>query len=417
MEKTNCNARIPAEYHIDCGISREVLENYLSKAITYLYFSDGPSNGGEPINPGAINGLISMGAKYIQRAGCVWLQDAKELNETAKSKMKAHIDAVHQIAPEIVFEACLFETCSIKINDVEIPPYVFEAFGQPVEHGRKFNYKNIIFSEKEYDRWGDDSGVPDITKLETQMYFYYQGTFYIDAGFEALHWGQVVLMGRKDKGNAAWTKVINMVRAYALAHARRGFVFNNAHAIRKADVTGSDGLLLYDFNASPLRLTEVEGSETMECTIDKKDPEPIGGSVYGRGPGGKTHSGWECDSLPYLVELDNYGGIYDENGKGVENIGVFNADPGNKWAVIWVWGYDEISWFANQREEYRRNWLNYAYNRVRELDPSGHFSMPGYRPYFFAQNGEIASSRYDCLNDRFNDSAAMKAIWEGSYPS
>ena len=43
---------------------------------------------------------------------------------------------------------------------------------------------------------------------------------------------------------------------------------------------------------------------------------------------------------------------------------------------IFVWGWDEISWFSLQKEEYRNNWLVYAYNWIKKTDPNGHLQMP-----------------------------------------
>jgi len=57
--------------------------------------------------------------------------------------------------------------------------------------------------------------------------------------------------------------------------------------------------------------------------------------THGKSNGGVSQSGWTCEHLPYLIELDNYGSsrIPGQAGAG-----------GN-----WVWGYDEITWFATQR--------------------------------------------------------------------
>src|SRR5258708_12475437 len=43
---------------------------------------------------------------------------------------------------------------------------------------------------------------------------------------------------------------------------------------------------------------------------------------------------------------------------------------------MFCWGWDEISWFSLQPEEYRNNWLRYAYNWIKETDPNGHLQMP-----------------------------------------
>jgi hypothetical protein len=46
---------------------------------------------------------------------------------------------------------------------------------------------------------------------------------------------------------------------------------------------------------------------------------------------------------------------------------------------MFCWGWDEISWFAQQPQEYRDQWLLYAYNWLKKTDPNGHLEMPGTR--------------------------------------
>jgi hypothetical protein len=46
---------------------------------------------------------------------------------------------------------------------------------------------------------------------------------------------------------------------------------------------------------------------------------------------------------------------------------------------MFCWGWDEISWFAQQPEEYRNRWLHYARNWIKQTDPNGHLQMPGTR--------------------------------------
>jgi hypothetical protein len=75
--------------------------------------------------------------------------------------------------------------------------------------------------------------------------------------------------------------------------------------------------------------------------------------------------GWRCDSLPYLVEFDNFGRGPNPN----------VADPKS----MFCWGWDEILWFAQQPEEYRNQWLIYVHNWIKQSDPNGHLQMPGTR--------------------------------------
>ena len=149
-----------------------------------------------------------------------------------------------------------------------------------------------------------------------------------------------------------------LVRAYAAKHARRHMVLCDGHTPRGGLVR--DGRLLLDFHSFPLRIMEVP-DKPQEAILK------VGFSdgIYGRSKGGTTPSGWKCDHLPYLVEIDNWG---------------VSRTPGQaKAGGIWVWGYDEITWFAHQSKEYRSSWLQYAWDWVRKTDPNGYLQMPGSR--------------------------------------
>lgn len=76
-------------------------------------------------------------------------------------------------------------------------------------------------------------------------------------------------------------------------------------------------------------------------------------------------SGWKCEHLPYLVEFDNYG-----RGKA-PNVADLTSH--------FVWGWDEISWLSLQPEDYRNEWLVYAYHWIHRTDQNGHLEMPGCR--------------------------------------
>ena len=103
--------------------------------------------------------------------------------------------------------------------------------------------------------------------------------------------------------------------------------------------------------------------------------------LYGRSKGGKTFSGWTCEHLPYLVELDNFGASRHQ------------GQPGGPNERLYVWGYDEITWFAHQTREYRAQWLQYAWDWLRDTDTNAHLQMPGSRTatssdtrWYFANN-------------------------------
>jgi hypothetical protein len=123
-----------------------------------------------------------------------------------------------------------------------------------------------------------------------------------------------------------------------------------------------DGNPLLDFNAFPSRIMETP-DKPQEAILKLGFSD----GIYNKSKGGRTFSGWTCDHLPYLVELDNYG------------VSRHPGQPNEKGNFIWVWGYDEITWFAHQTKDYRAKWLQYAWDWVRTTDPNGYLEMPGSR--------------------------------------
>ncbi len=156
--------------------------------------------------------------------------------------------------------------------------------------------------------------------------------------------------------------------------------------------------LLFDFHSFPLRIVEVpERPQEGVLKMGAFD------SIYGRSRGGIAPSGWSCEHLPYLVELDNWG-VSDRPGQ--PQVG-----------SCWVWGYDEISWFAHQDEQYRNQWLRYAWDWVREHDANGYFQMPGSRVLHSPVDGQawyFANRRSDACPHGFQQEDTIKAIWARS---
>jgi hypothetical protein len=370
------------KYQFDGTISREVLENFLARSISV----EGVFNGKGDLDDN-LRILKSLGVKYAGRSLCLWGAENNFLAnlERAKKEVPKAIAA----DPEMVLEACVFETVGPRVEQIAVPDWVFTPFGQPVEK-RNFVYNDIVYPAGSRRAIGN-ARVPDVSRLETQMWFYYQAVSYIDIGFEAIHFGQVEIMNRNDRGNAQWDHLLTMVRAYAAKHARRHMVLCNGHTPSGGLV--HDGRLLLDFHAFPLRI-----KENPEKPGDAILQVGFSDSIYNRSKGGVTFSGWKCEHLPYLVELDNYGS---------------SRTPGKAGAgSIWVWGYDEITWFAHQSKQYRADWLKYAWGWVRKTDPNGFLQMPGSRTarssdirWYFANNPSPACPA------GFGDEDAIRAVW------
>ncbi|MBQ4152993.1 MAG: hypothetical protein IJD11_01435 [Oscillospiraceae bacterium] len=381
-------------------VSEEVLRNYLSRSMIATVESSNTMSFREHLRM-----ILYTGAKYIGRAEVSWMPNGNEY--TMYEYTKENLAYAHALDPEIVFEACIFETTSRKVEQIPIPDWVFKAFGQPVEK-RNFSYDKMVFTDGLFkNQWGNEASVPDMTRIETQMFFYYRACTYIDLGFEGLHMGQIHLMGARDSGWKSWHKMISMVREYAKTHARRGFVFINAHT---HGMKGPDGKLLFDFHAFPYRGVAPSGSTAHAPSQD--NPQEIElqvgyvDSIYKKSMGGTTYSGWSCDSLPYFVELDNWSGYGD--GSTIDK-----PIYGN----IAHWGGDEITWFANQPQWYRHYWLKYAYDWVNSTDPAGYAQMPGNRTAALRNSsGGYQQLTYYCNSsefhkDGFDDEACIRQIW------
>jgi hypothetical protein len=240
---------------------------------------------------------------------------------------------------------------------------------------------------------GRNAQVPDESRMETQLWFYYQAVTYIDLGCEGIHFGQVEIMNRNDPDNAHWARLLGMVRDYAAKHARRHMVLCDGHV--PSGGLMHEGNPLLDFNAFPLRIME---------TPDKPEEAVLklgfSDGLYNKSKGGRTFSGWTCAHLPYFVEFDNYG------------VSEHPGQPDTKGEFNWVWGYDEITWFAHQSRAYRAAWLQYAWDWVRKTDPNGYLEMPGSRTarspdtqWYFANDPSPA------VPTGLGDEEAIHSVW------
>ncbi|HEX4168179.1 MAG TPA: hypothetical protein VHZ55_22150 [Bryobacteraceae bacterium] len=376
----------PRNYNFQRTISREVLGSYLSRSISMEGLLNGRGNLADNLRM-----LTTVGAKYIGRSVCLWGGEADLLSHF--EKVRQQLPQVHAADPEMIAEACIFEIVTTAVEKVPVPDWVFITWGQPVEK-RNFRYADIIYTEgPRKDQWGKGSSVPDVSRPETKLWFYFLAKSYIDLGVEGIHFGQAEIMNGNDPDLAHWEQVLSLVRSYALKQGRRRMVLCNAHVpsgglVRK-------GKLLLDFHAFPLRIMETpDRPQQAILKVGFSD------GIYGRSKGGITYSGWTCEHLPYLVELDNWGA---------------SKHPGQpRMGGNWVWGYDEITWFAHQSQQYRSDWLRYAWNWVRETDPNGYLEMPGsrtmrspldHRSWYYANAPSAA------VPEGLDDEKAIQAIW------
>ena len=374
-----------ADYRFDSTISRDVLENYLSRSITMEGLLTGRGDLDDNIRM-----LKHTGAKFIGRSLCLWGNESNFLRNLDLARQAA--PKVHQADPDMILQACVFEIVTPQVEQIAIPDWVFAAFNQPAEK-RNFRYADMIYPAGQRRDWGRNGSVPDVSRLETKFWFYFQAAAYIDLGCEAIHFGQVEIMNRNDRDLAQWSQVFSLVRAYAARHARRHMILCDGHVPSGGLV--KDGKLLLDFHSFPLRIKEVPDKPT-EAILQLGFSD----GIYGKSKGGATFSGWTCDHLPYLVEIDNFG---------------VSRQPGKSGAGgIWIWGYDEITWFAQQSEEYRNQWLRYAWDWVKKTDPAAHLQMPGSRTLRSPLDGKrwyYANTKSAATPEGFNQEETIRQIW------
>jgi hypothetical protein len=375
-----------ADYLFDGKIGRDVLENYLSRSITMLDLLTGHGNVDDNIRM-----LKNIGAKFAGRTIYLWGGESQLPSRLVAARQNA--PKIHAADPQMILQACVFEIVSKDVDKLPIPAWVFEAFGQSPEK-RNFRYEAMLYpGGRGHNHWRQGSSIPDISQQETKLWFYFLAASYIDVGCEAIHFGQAEIMDGNDPEHRHWSELLSKVREYAARHARRHLVLCDAHVPGGGLVFG-DRLLL-DFHSFPLRIVEVP-ERPQEGVLKVGAME----SIYGRSKGGIAPSGWRCEHLPYLVELDNWD---VSNRPGQPNVG-----------GCWVWGYDEISWFAHQDEAYRNQWLQYAWNWVREHDRNGFFQMPGSRVLHAPvgnQHWYYANTRSDAMPQGFGQEETIKAIW------
>jgi hypothetical protein len=376
----------PRDYRFDRTISREVLESYLSRAISM----EGLFNGRGDLDDN-VRMLKHIGAKFLGRSLCLWAGEAELLRNFERAERQ--IAKVFAADPEMIVQACIFEIVTSQVDQVPVPDWAFAALGMPAEK-RNFRYEDMLYANGRFrNHWGRNGSVPDVSRPETQLWFHFLAASYIDLGVEAIHFGQVELMNGNDKDLAHYARVLDRARSHAAQKGRRHMLLCDAHVPGGGLVR--DGKLLLDFHSFPLRIMEVPDRPRQAILkVGFSD------SLYGRSRGGTTPSGWECEHLPYLVEIDNWG---------------VSKHPGEpRQGSIWIWGYDEITWFAHLTETERNDWLRYAWDWVRKTDPNGYLQMPGSRTLrspLDDQRWYFANTPSPAVPKGFSQEETIRAIW------
>ncbi len=374
-------------YTFDGPMPRNVLEAYLARSIT---MSDILLDWMDPYCSENLRMISHMGAKFLGRAVVVWGQESNFPGLAAGLASKTA--DVHAVDPEIIVQGGIFEFVSREVEDVAIPAWVFDAFELPPET-RNFDYDAMTWScgDPYLYEYPVDATVPDVARLETRLWIFYQAASYIDAGVEAIHMGQFEWMCECTDNLTEADALITRIRAHATQHARRHWILLDAHTHGLV----RNGHLLLDFHSSPVRIKE--GANPSEGFLEVGFQD----AIYGDSRGGITPSGWACEHAPYLVEIDH---------------GYAGDIPGVCDKPECVWGSDELSWFVYLTEAQRNAWLQYAWDWVRTNDPNGYLEMPGSRDHqgitpnasdwYFANTYNADTMPYG-----FNQEETIRTIW------
>lgn len=392
--------------------SDSLVRHFLARAMTVQGF-----NGLAPKQRRAFAAWAAQaGTRFAGRVGGFWSTPGSAAQvRTLYDTLRRTAGELHQAQPALVVQGTVFEIIGPDADNLPVPNVVRAEYGEDttaVPH-RNFRFARMMYpgyfsaADSDHYRWdgrppGQAPGIPDMSQQETQMWFYAFARQQLDAGCEALHFGQVMRMDDRDAGHHGWWAMLQRVRAYAQTR-NRGFVLCDAHTKGEyydpdpaRPLPSTQRQLLFDFHSYPSRPLEIDTLRhgPHGAYLDYADAGDSMGGLFGRSAGGLAPNGRYCAHLPGLVELDNGS----------------SAKPGlpGQRGLAAVWGYDEISWFALQPTAYRDQWLVYAAARVRQLDPALYFEMPGMR-------GVSAPPQPGWLYraDETGQAAIIPAIWAG----
>lgn len=443
------------EFSIDASgktfVSEDVLHRYLDRAICMQGMSAPYDQqyclGLNEENEENRAMLLNIHPKYVGRMGYLWGLEY-DLG-TMLDQMAQDAAYLHCFDSQIICEAAILENVSLNVNGIPIEAYVLDAFSYelallgyaPATYPYpNFSYPDIIYSVINDTSpgspslsWLQSQSYPDISNIQTQMWFYFLAKNYIDCGFEAIHMGQVGRMNYNDPGNQIYWSLLQKIRAYARDHARRGVVLLNTGVYYydppdpPSPIPAFMRQLLFDFHTYGILYT---ANTSLACTdYDQPDPyQPVmlpgHTGVINLSTGGLNPQGWLCVWNPYYSEFDNGGGCNTCSGSGPYQIGC-NFPIG-------AYSWDDISYFATQDIYHRNLLLIYLNYKAKCLDVYGHIEMPGRRGIFipdtfpFNTLGHIpqpsnqwyranASSAYDfpC----YQNENTIIDIWNGVYAS
>lgn len=454
---------IGTPYEFRGSMSEEVMHRYLDRAIQmnslpHMWapdFMDGPQYGPgydpwtnkaplyDPAYPHGrlLKMILNTGAKFVFDTAILFNSDNQAMDYLSWiiQTLKNDNDFLHAADPEIICGASFAEVVPNKPIKVLLPPpgvismfwYSRPSSADPLY----FDYKlmQIDYTHplgRDPTNSYDHNYHLDLSKPEAMMWYYWLAVKCIDAGCEAIHFGDLfdgcVGYPVTDAGNIHLWNLTQTIRLYARFHARRGVVLLDTHASNDpADKNRAHYLygwyydpgtplpdwqrqLIFDFHSLG---TYYVRDSSQKCS-DSTSRASWGTSVlpvtlsYGSGllnhsKGGLNPQGWLCSHNPVLCRFDN-GGID-------EDAGCLAHPRRTMWAPD-TYGYDNTSWFARQKPDQRQAIIAYTYYLIKCVDPYSHFCMPG--SLLIRQEKGDDNSRYFA----FSEELMIKTLWNAISP-
>src|SRR5260370_9707679 len=145
--------------------------------------------------------LISSKAKFVGRALMAF---GGEQNIAPHGQRAAlYAAALHLADPDMILEAAVFEIVTRNVEMISVPASILTEFGQPAT-SRNFVYQDMLYAIGNLvDHWGMGASVPDMSRLEARIWFYFFATTYIDTGTAPIHLRQFTLMDHTDTEHVA----------------------------------------------------------------------------------------------------------------------------------------------------------------------------------------------------------------------
>lgn len=391
------------------NLTKPLLDAYLDRAVVHMNRWDERS----------MQFFKYSGAKFNHWGDLGW---ARLYSEDDWRAITQAADTIHNSdwGRDMILECGIMEAVSESQTDNQrLPDWYLKALEDlgiqqhrlPGPKGLQyFNYEAMFdrnakdWPAQNIELWGKGCSVPDITMVETLLYYAWCTAEYLDAGFEGIMWGQIMLTGARDVDNNAVHGLCEFARSWAAKRGYRHAVSLTSHINRPLDYPKENGTPIFTHITWPTRLSYtsltpfgMHFGAGVKATSARQGGEEIEGLLQ------LPHD------LPILLEIDNYGRSFGPS-------------------TVCEEGWDEITAFAKKPAADRRAFLEYYYYEMRNwLNCDGknriHLAMPGIRSLNeptslgFDKHGIPlpAVNEYAPFAETGGDEATIKQLFEKAY--